>query len=183
MGETANAANEEKNEIRVISELIENAGLFESRGYSIVKITTVGPDKTSVEASLKIPIKSTGVAEYQEKLTGNAPRPPVVRETIKKDSKEGKDRGLIADQEVRFFDETDEDYIDALNKHNQEFLWQVVVFALDAKLKMTSGEYAQTYEEKKRVLQSNHITRHHVNRIFKDVQNLTQFTEDRDDFL
>ena len=108
-----------------ISELIEGEKTFDSYGYSLVKITRDGEEK-----HLELPIKSTGVAEFQEELTGKAPRPPVKKEVIKKDSLEGKALGLDEDRLMQVFNNTDETYIDALSKHNQEFIWRIIVFAL-----------------------------------------------------
>jgi len=173
-GETV--AVEEK--LETISELIENQGVFDSRGYSIVKVTKAG-----VEEKLKLPIKSTGVAELMEELSGKAPRPPVTKELVKKNSPEGRELGLPHDKMVLVFDTTDEKYIDALEKHNQEFNWRVSIFALDINWKLEDGAEAETYEEQKRILQSNGITWHHIEKIAKDVRELTQFVEDREDFL
>jgi hypothetical protein len=165
-------------EIRVISELIEGENLFDSHGYSVIKITKDGePEK------VKIPIKSTGVAEYQRKLEGKAPRPPVTKELIKKGSKEGKALGLPHDKIALVFDTTDEKYVDAVENHNLELGWKVAIFALDMTLKKKGGTVAESYEDKKAVLQSSGITFHHINRILKDVNALTQFAEDREDFL
>ena len=165
-------------EIRVISELIEGDRLFDSHGYSIIKVT-----KNGVAEKVKIPIKSTGVAEYQRVLEGKAPRPPITKELIKKGSKEGRALGLPHDKIALVFDNTDEKYIDALEKHQQEFAWKVAIFALDMTLKKKDGTQAGSYEEKRAVLQSSGITGFHIDRIFKDVNALTQFAEDREDFL
>jgi len=164
--------------IRTISELVENESVFDSRGYSIVKVT-----KDGVEEKLRLPIKSSGVAEFMEKLAGDGPRPPVTRTVIKKNSPEGRELGLPHDQMTIVFDTTDEGYVDALNAHNKEFNWKVAIFALDIKWTMEGGREAQTYEEKKKVLSNNGITINHINRIYQDVEALTQFTEDREDFL
>lgn len=165
-------------EIKTISELVEGHNIFGSDGYSIVKVTRGGEEK-----SVRLPIKSTGVAEFMSELEGRAPRPPMTRDVIKKGSPEGRELGLPHDKICLVFDTTDEKYIDALNKHNQDYTWQVAIFALDLPWKLASGAEAETFEEKKRILQSNGITWHHINRIFKDVQELTQFAEDREDFL
>ena len=69
-----------------ISELIEGSKLFDSTGYSLLKITKKGNEKY-----LELPIKSTGVAEYMEELSGKAPRPPVIKRLIKKNSPVGKE--------------------------------------------------------------------------------------------
>jgi len=165
-------------EIKVISELIEGERLFDSHGYSIIKIT-----KDGVSESVKIPIKSTGVAEYQTKLEGKAPRPPVTREHTRKNSKDGKALGLPHDRISIVYDFADEAYIDKLEAHNQELAWKVAIFALDMMLKKKDGSIAQNYAEKKAILKSSGITLHQINRIFKDVNALTLFAEDREDFL
>lgn len=165
--------------MKTISELIENQHLFESRGYSIVKVTKAGK-----EEFLKLPIKSTGVAEYQEKLSQKAPRPPVTFEMAKKGSKEALELGINHHVKICVFDRTDDAYIDELNTHVDEFNWRVVIFALDLSWKKSDGTTeATTFDEKKKVLQSNGITGHHIDKIFKDVQALTDYAEDRQDFL
>lgn len=161
-----------------ISELIEGANLFESSGYSLLKVT-----KNGVEEMIELPIKSTGVADLQEALRGQAPKPPIRKQLIKKNSKEGKELGLPHDRMTQVFDNTDEDYLDALEKHNQSFIWQVIIFALDLSWKKKDGSEAETFEEKKSILQSTGITGAHTEQIFKDVQNLTQLAEDEGDFL
>ncbi len=163
---------------KLISELVEGENLFDSRGYSIVKVTKAG-----VAQELKLPIKSTGVAEFQEQLSGKAPRPPVKRELIKKNSPEGQMLGLTHDALRTVFDTTDEKYIDLLDRHNREFTWEVVVFALDVSWKKKDGSEVSTYEEKKKILQQNGITGNHTNQIFRDVQALTQLRRNQEDFL
>jgi hypothetical protein len=168
-------SNENK---RRISELIEGEAVFDSSGYSLVKVT-----KDGVEEFLEFPIKSTGVAEFQEELKGTAPRPPVKKELIKKDSAEGKALGLSHDRLLQVFDTTDEGYIDALERHNSDFVWQIVVFALAVSWKKKDGTAAATFEEKKAILKSTGITGAHSDQIFRDVLNLTRIREDSEDFL
>ena len=91
--------------------------------------------------------------------------------------------GLAHNQMTIVFDTTDETYVDELNRHNQDFGWQVAVFALDLTWKMTDGSTAETHDHKMKVLKSNGITDHQINKIYQDVQELTQFAEDRKDFL
>ena len=165
-------------ELEVITELTEGANLFESHGYSIVKVT-----KGGVEKLLKLPIKSAGVADYMEKLRSRAPRPPVIFQVAKKDSPEGKELGFTHDRKIDVFDTTDERYIDALEKHNQDFNWAVAIFALDMPFRKSDGTEAGDVEEKKRILKSNGITWSQINRIFADVQALTLMAEERADFL
>jgi len=171
----------EKNSIekpRRISELVEGEKIFESNGYALVKIT-----KDGKEIPTELPIRSTGVAEYMRDLEGKAPKPPVKKVLIKKNSSEGKELGLPHDKYVQILDTADENYIDSLNKHNQEFVWRVAIFALDIKWIKLDGSEAKSFEEKKQVLATNDITWSQIYRIFHDVKNLTEFAEDREDFL
>jgi len=161
-----------------ISQLVAGQKLFDSSGY-----TTLMTTKEGKEEPLELPIKSTGVSEFMDELSGKAPQPPVRRELIKKDSKEGRALGLPHDRMVQVFDNTDEDYINALERHNQDFSWRVVIFALDIDWKKQDGSPAVTFEEKKEVLKTNNITMNHIDRIVLDVQNLTRLKEDQDDFL
>jgi len=162
----------------LVSELIEDGNLFESKGYSHVKVTKNGEKKP-----LRLPIKSTGVAEYQQELSGKAPRPPVMRQLVRKDSPQGKELGLSHDQVMIVFDTTDEKYIDDLTAHQVDFAWKIAIFALDISWKKKDGSEAKAYEDKKKILQSNGITNAQINRIYKDVNDLTQFEADRQDFL
>ena len=161
-----------------ISELVEGAQLFDSSGYSLVKVT-----KKGIAQLIELPIRSTGVAEYMDELSGKAPKPPVRKEVIKKNSIEGRELNLPHDKMMQVFDFTDETYIDAIEKHNEDFTWRVVIFALDIGWKKTDGSPAQTFEEKKGILKSNRITWNHILQVFEDVKNLTQLQEDREDFL
>ncbi|MCK9326039.1 MAG: hypothetical protein M0P69_11165 [Bacteroidales bacterium] len=174
----------------IINELVENGDVFDCRGYATVMRTKIVEEtvdgvttKRAVTSPMRLPIKSTGVAEYMEKLTAKAPRPPVIKEMIKKNSPEGKAMGLPHNQIVQVFDTTDEGYIDELEKHNQEFTWKVAVFALDLTWTGADGSVASTFERKKQILQSNKITAAHIEQIFAAVKSLTEFAEEREDFL
>lgn len=173
-------------EIKVISELVDGKALFDSQGFTVLKVTRVindGGERVAKSMKIKLAIKSTGVAEYQEELSGKAPKPPRTFETVKKNSPEGRAMGLKHNEMTYIFDSTDEDYVDSLEKHTQEFVWRIAVFALDIKWTKADGTQAETYEEKKAILKSNGITGHHADKIYKDVNALTQFSEDRQDFL
>ena len=161
-----------------ISELIEGEKLFDSSGFSLVKVTKQGK-----EVFIELQIKSTGVSEYMDHLSGKAPTPPVMKRVIKKKSKEGKELGLSHDKLMQVFDNTDETYIDALEEHNQDFNWKVVIFALALNWKKKDGSEAKTIEDKKQILKTNDITWSHIAQILQDVKDLTKTLEDGEDFL
>ncbi len=164
--------------VETISELVENEAVFASDGFSHIKVTRAGKEKF-----IKLPIRSTGVAEYQQKLSDQAPRPPITKQHVKRNSPDGKAMGLPHDQICLVFDTTDEAYIAAQEEHAREFAWKVAVFALNLKWTKADGKPAVKYEDKKRILQNAGITGHQIDQIYKDVQELTAYAEDRIDFL
>ena len=167
-----------KNQIETITELIEGESVFESHGYAEVKVTRKGKAQ-----KIKLPIRSHGVSEFQEKLAARAPKPPTTFEMIRKGSDEGKAMGLKHHQKAIVFDLTDETYIDAKEKHDQDFTWRVAVFALDLSWKKKDGKKADSYEEKRYILQSAGLTMYQMGDIMKAVNELTMFAEGQEDFL
>ncbi len=170
--------DEAKQAVETVSKLVADVRLFDSNGYSEIKVTKDGAVK-----QLRLPIKSTGVADFQEHLTAKAPRPPVRREFYKKGSPEALALGINHAVSVVEFDNTDEAYVDALEKHGQMVTWQVAVFAIDMPFERPDGTPAGSVEEKVEILKSSGMTAHHIQQVFDDVQALTQFSEDRQDFL
>ena len=169
-------------QIKVISELIEGENLFDSRGYSIVKVTKIEKG-VPVVREIKLPIKSTGVGEFQEKLKDKTPTPPITKEFIRKNSPEGKALGLPHDRIVQTYDITDSKYVDELDLFTRELNWKVAIFALDMTLRKKDKTVATEYEDQKKVLRSSGITLFHITKILKDVNDLTLWAEDREDFL
>lgn len=171
--------NEQENgRIEAITSLVEDGALFECSGYARVKVTRSGEEKI-----LRLPIKSTGVQEFMDQLAELAPQPPVISKMIEKDSEMGRSLGLAADGPVQMFDLTDEAYIEKLRRHNQDFIWRVVIFALAMDFKNKDGVAVEDFEAKKKVLESNGITWEQANQIYADVGKLTRFAEEREDFL
>jgi len=168
----------DKLKVETVSALLEGERIFASSGYAHVKVTRGGE-----EIMLRLPIKSNGVDEYMEKLAELAPAPPVVQKMVKKDSDEGRAMGLAADGPVQMFDLTDEAYMEKLKAHNQDFIWRVVIFALAMEFKTKTGQPVDDFETKKAILKSNGITWAHATQINADVQQLTAFDREREDFL
>jgi hypothetical protein len=169
-------------EIKDIAELVEGQSLFESNGYSVLKIVRRGQNGQNVLCPVRLPIKSAGVSEFMRKLSMQAPKPPAKKEWVETGSEEAEKLGMTESGYVMMFDQTDERYQDQMEKWDKDFFYQVAVFALDISWKTSGGE-ATTYEEKRRILESNGITRQHLLQIFQDVTLLTRFQEGRFDFL
>jgi hypothetical protein len=165
------ANKEDKQEIIIVSDLVDDGvRFFESSGYSVIRITDDGNKKT-----LKIPISTDGVRELMDELSAIAPRAPVVRKMIEKDSDEGKKLEISENTMVMVFDLTDEKYVDALDEHTRHFTWKVVAKAIRIG--------PEDLDEKIELLKKKGITKNQVLKIYKDVMNLTNFAEDREDFL
>lgn len=151
---------------------------FLSRGFTTLKITTEG-ESTYVD----LPIKSIGIVELQEELSRLSPKPPSKLTTVKKDSPEAKQMGLSEDMTMRIFDTTDEEYLKSLEDYRKDFMWQIVIFALDMEFCDSSGNVITDFGIKKKALIDSGITGHHLDQIFEDVKTLTSDREVKADFL
>jgi len=147
-----------KAEVIELSDLIEAGAAFESRGVSTIKATRDGKP-----IGINIPIRSKGVAAFQEKLSAKAPVPPSKIETV-----DGKPQ--------RVPDFNDERYVDEYNKFSQHLIWQVVAFALD-------GFDNLDLEARIDLLKNNGLSAHQLDQLFDDIQSLTKFAEGERDFL
>ena len=151
-----------KMDVIQLSDLIDNAtgAAFESRGVSRVKATKGGKP-----IILEVPIRSRGVAEFQDKLSVSAPVPPSKLEKI-----DGKPQ--------RVPDLSDAGYIKEYDKYWQDLVWKVVAYAIDLEQWRDAS-----IEEKIQRLKDNGLTGHQLDQIYDDLQELTKFTEGELDFL
>ena len=163
-------------EILDISELVEGSSVFEAKGYSIVKATVRGENGESVVRPIRIPIRSAGVADFQEKLAQKAPVPPV--KTV-----DGAEIGRKPGELYRIFDTTDEKYIDDLEKHMTDSTFKIAAFAIDVPMKTASGELVDSLEEKETILRGLNLTAFQIENLAQDVRDLTRFAGERADFL
>lgn len=161
-----------------IKAIIQGDELFHSRGSSIIKVTKDGQERL-----LEIPIRSAGVNELMEDLAGRAPKPPVRKDLVRRDSPEGRALKLTQDRLVQVFDLTDEKYTARLAGHERDFVWAVVIQALDVEFKDSQGQTAGDPEAKKDILKASGLTGEHLARIIRDVRDLTRLAEEEEDFL
>ena len=161
-----------------LTAIVDGDELFHSRGLSVVKVTRDGQT-----ALLEIPIRSAGVSELMDELSRRAPRPPVKRELVRRDSPEGRALRLSRDTVVRMPDLSDESYQQALAGHEREFVWAVAVQALDLKFKDRQGGAVDDPERKRQMLQAAGLTREQLARIVRDVRDLTRLADEETDFL
>ena len=146
-----------------ISKITRKDKLFESSGYSKLKVTKKG--KAQI---LEIPIKSSGVQDLIDEFTRKVPPPkaPRIRQYIRPNSMEAKQSGLSGFQWV--YDLTDEKYKKALDEYNMKLGWKVILAGLDLEIE------GETDEEKIKTLQEAGITDNHIKQLVEDIQNLTK---------
>lgn len=174
----------EKEKINVIkeiqvTELVEGSSLFESNGYSRVKVT-----KNGEEQILVLPIKSGGISELIDELNKQAPTPPVVNKLVTPDSEIGRDLKLTRKKHVQIFDYTDPAYIEEKKEHDSNLGLTVVLFGVDVPVKDEEGTIIEDMEKKLKILQNLGLTGHQFSQIYKDISDLTTFAEEElDDFL
>jgi len=161
----------------LVSELIADSRCFVSTGYARIKTTQQGKEKI-----LKIPIKTAGIEDLVEALSMEAPRPPVITKLVEKDSEHGKMLGLEKDENIQMFDYTDENYVMALDKHNRDFNYRVIVASLDVDIK-DNGHNLTDYNQKRDALIRMGITGHQIDAFIKAIGDLTRYNQERTDFL
>ena len=61
---------DKENDVEILSEMVEDEGLFESRGYSVVKVTRDGK-----AGKLRLSISTRGVSDLMGEINAGAPRP------------------------------------------------------------------------------------------------------------
>jgi len=171
-------AIEQSREI-VVEELVEGSAIFESNGLSRVKVTRNG-----VEKILVLPIKSGGVSDLVDDLNKNAPTPPIVNKLITPDSEIGKELKLVRKKFVQMFDYTDSTYIKDKEDHDSDLGMTVVLFGVDLPIKDKEGTLIEDAKRKLDILKGMGLTGNQFTQIFKDIQSLTTFAEEREtDFL
>ena len=161
-------------EIKTIDSFVDVGNIFESTGFSIIRITKNGKPE-----NMRIPIKTGGVDELRRRLGKEAPLPPVITETIEADSPEGVEMGIEEDQLQRIFDYTDKEYGEKMEKHIERVVWALVIQGLRVKW----PEGCDSYGKRKNIMLSKGITHNQVEKLFKDIEALTKSQEDREDFL
>jgi hypothetical protein len=107
---------------------------FASWGYSDLKVVKHGVEKT-----LRIPIKSIGMAELMEKIARKAPNPPRRLETVSKDSPHGQALGLKRDRVIEIEDHADQTYQERMRDYELKSTYSVVLHGLAINVETDEG--------------------------------------------
>ena len=161
-------------EMKTIESFIDVDNIFESTGYSIIRITKNGKPE-----NMRIPITTKGVDELRRRLGKEAPFPPVVIRTVAAGSDEAERLGIDEDCEVKTFDYTEKEYRDKLKDHGERVMWETVIQGLN----VVWPAECTGMEDKKNLLIKKGITDNQAVKLFNDIAGLTLFQEGREDFL
>jgi len=172
-------AEKEVIETIVVEELIEGNPIFQSNGYSDLKIT-----KNGVPRRLRIPIKSEGIDDLVEKFNKQKPTPPIINHLIKPDDEMGRDMKLREKKWVKIFDATDETYLAELEKWQQDLGMKIVLSGVDVIFKDKDGNIIEDDDRKIEIFRGMGLTGEHFTQISNDITSLTRWQEAENfDFL
>ena len=162
-----------------VNELVEGNSIFESKGFSELKVTHGKEVKRLV-----IPIKSSGVSELIDDFKKKRPQPPVISVVIKPDDPAYKELRLTRKQHIKTFDLTDDVYLDQMDKYETELGLKIVLKGLDLVIKDKAGNIVEDEDRKIEILRGQGITGEHFSQLVGDIQNLTAWDKEKnDDFL
>lgn len=162
-----------------VTELVEDSDIFESKGFSFLKIT-----QGRKVRKLKIPIKSSGVAELIDEYNEHAPKPPTISKVIYPNTPIAKELGITKKQHVKTFDLTDSDYVKKKEKHDSDLGIKIVLKGLDLVLKYKSDDVIESEDDKVKVLMKLGMSGSHFSQLVNDITNLTKWQEEQEtDFL
>lgn len=147
--------------------------LFKATGESILKVVRAGKAKF-----LRLPIKSTGVADVIEAYKDKEPRPPGKKELVEPASDLGRRLKLVQKQWVTIPDLTDPDYVKALERHQTDMAFAIILVGLDVPILDERGEPVTVKEEAVRILRGMHLSTEHFQQLVDDIRDLTRMTEE-----
>ncbi|MBU2395760.1 MAG: hypothetical protein KKH70_20690 [Gammaproteobacteria bacterium] len=163
---------EGKIEVVRVTEFRDGESIFESRGFSRVKVTKDGKAR-----ALEIPIKSTGISELVESFVRNAPKPPEKKFLAKPDDEVGKELGLTANKWVFLPDMNDEDYKKRVQDHDQRMGNAILLKGIDVVIKDKDGGIVEDEDKKIEVFKHMGMSTDHFQQVINDIQALTRWSE------
>lgn len=160
-------------DVEEITTLQEGSDVFQSYGYSYLKITRNGKIK-----ALKIPIKSSGVTELIEEWKKNEPKPPIQDVLVKKDSEEGKQMKLTENRWVKMPNLGDAKYVEALDVYQSNLGIAIVQKGLALKMKDKEGVEITNSDKKVDMLKGMGMSGPQFTQMVDDIRAMTEWTEE-----
>lgn len=152
-----------------LSTFVTNPGMLTSSGT-----VTVWINNEEGITPIELPITTDGVLELRMQLDMMRPVAPKKALMIKASSDIGKELELTEDTVKLVQDEADVRYVRALEEYQMEYVWHVVIHALDMEFKNAKGKVVTDFEEKKAILILNGLTGEHLSTIFNSILKLTE---------
>lgn len=167
-------------ELTDVTELVEDNKIFESHGYSDLKVTQGNKVVTK-----RLPIKSSGISEFIDRFTRkNAPTPPEMAKVVHPNSELGKELNLRKSTAVKMFDLTDQGYIDEMGKFESDLGLKIVLMGLNVTFKDKEGNVIEDDDKKIDILKSQGLSSEHFTQVVQDIRRLTQWEDEKqNDFL
>ena len=177
---------EEKKEVARIIENFDDDFTLSSWGWTQLKVT-----RGEETESIKLKIKSVGVADVIEQTSKGQPRPPSAMKTYKSGSKEAAALGSKHPVVVREIDESDPTYLDNIEKHNRRSGQLIMLAGLAYDIKV-NGNYvlkgsnvdmpSEIIDQDGALewLRKRGITGSHYSQILKDIRGLTEDVEEQE---
>jgi len=184
--------NYKKKNAPVLTEFVVGKTSFLSKGVSVLRITEREDTEDGkgnlvlgdpVPKYISVPIKSIGLVEYQEQLKKITPTAPAKIVKVKKEDKDLIEMGLVVGDTAKVFDVTDEKFLEDFAEFRNNFVWRIVIFALDVEFKDQEGKVFTEFEDKKQALVNSGFTGLHLDQLFIDINSLVDERESRADFL
>ena len=146
--------------------------LFESTGYSYVKVTVDGEADV-----LKLPIRSTGIAERMDRLRASEPKPPIVPTHVRADSQVGRQLKLKQNDWVKMYDLTDEGYLREAEAHQTTVVLELINQGLALEFEEVDGTPVTAAARKLEILRELGMSTAQFQQLVSDINELTTLTE------
>jgi len=160
-------------DVEELTSLKEGSDIFQSHGYSYVKITRDGKSK-----ALKVPIKSSGVTELIEEWKKNEPKPPVHDVLVQKDSEIGKQMKLTDKKWVRMPNLSDPQYQEALEKYQANLGMAIVLKGLALQMLDKDGKEVTDPDKKISILRGMGLSGPQFTQVVEDIRAMTEWSEE-----
>lgn len=153
--------------------LTEGDSVFRSNGTTTLKVTRDGE-----MMALDIPIQSSGVNEIMEEFRSKEPQPPAKKAFITPEEDLGKSMGIKEKQAAWISDFADPDYVKAKEQYESDLGLRIVLQGIAIPIKDRDGNVIEDRDRKLTVLKQMGLTGEHFSQIVRDIQSLTQWTEE-----
>lgn len=160
-------------EVEELTSLKEGSDIFQSHGYSYVKITRDGKSK-----ALKVPIKSSGVTELIEEWKKNEPKPPIADVLVQKDSEQGKQMKLTEKKWIRMPNLADPAYLEALEAYQANLGIAIVLKGLALQMLDKEGKEVTDPDKKIAILRGMGLSGPQFTQVVEDIRAMTEWSEE-----